>query len=151
SLQGQRAHDAKQLAEGVQAFEAALGLEPTDYWSMMRLGYCLCDRGQGPEDFLGAVRVFTGCILKRHDHAHAYNLRANSDAKLGQYDKPAADYSQAIKLDPTHTGAWCGRSTAYRMLSRYEEAVADASRAIELEPKDALAWCNRGLAHNSLG
>src|SRR5262249_46891657 len=64
-LRGQAAYDAKQLVEGVQAFEAALGLEPTHYWSMMKLGFCLCDLGQGPEDVKGAARVFTGCILKR--------------------------------------------------------------------------------------
>src|SRR5262249_25597519 len=71
-LRGQAAYDAGQLAEGVQAFEAALLLEPTHYWSLMRLGYCLCDLGQEREDFAGAARVFMGCILKRPDHAYAY-------------------------------------------------------------------------------
>src|SRR5262249_40756678 len=50
-LRGQAAYDAKQLAEGVRAFEAALRLEPTHYWSLMKLGNCLCDLGRGPEDF----------------------------------------------------------------------------------------------------
>src|SRR5262249_3920578 len=64
-LRGQAAYDAGQLREGVQAFEAAQWLEPTHYWSLMWLGYCLCDLGRGPEDFAGTARVFTGCILKQ--------------------------------------------------------------------------------------
>src|SRR5262249_32536864 len=65
SLQGRGAYHAKQLEAGIQAFEAALRLEPTDYWSLMWLGFCLCDRGRGPEDFAEAARIFTGCILNR--------------------------------------------------------------------------------------
>jgi len=54
-VRGMVAYQAKQLAEAIEAFEAALRLEPTHYWSLMRLGYCLCDLGRGPEDFAGAA------------------------------------------------------------------------------------------------
>jgi tetratricopeptide (TPR) repeat protein len=148
---GRAAHDAKKLAEGVQAFEAALRLEPTHYWSLMWLGYCLCDLGQGPEDFAGAARVFTGCILHRPDHAHAYYCRANAYAKLRQYDKAIADYSQALQLDPTHAAALCGRGCAYNNSGQPAIALDDESRAIDLDPKSVQAWCNRGIAFNKLG
>src|SRR5262249_52276922 len=101
-LRGQAAYDAKQLAEAVRAFEAALRLEPTHYWSLMWLGYCLCDLGRGPEDFAGAARVFTGCILTRPDHAHAYYCRANAYAKLLRDEEAVADSSRVIELDPKH-------------------------------------------------
>src|SRR5262249_27919985 len=67
-LRGQALYDAWQMTEGVQAFEAALRLEPTHYWSLMRLGWCRCDIGVRQEDFVTAVAAFTGCILKRPDH-----------------------------------------------------------------------------------
>src|SRR5262249_24064882 len=107
-LRGQAAYDAKQLAEGVQAFEAALRLESTHYWSLMWLGYCLCDLGQSPDDFAGAARVFTGCVLKRPDHAHAYYCRANAYSKLRRYEEALADHATAIELDPKHADAWSG-------------------------------------------
>jgi serine/threonine protein kinase/tetratricopeptide (TPR) repeat protein len=149
-LRGQAAYDAKQLAEGVQAFEAALRLEPTHYWSLMWLGYCLCDLGQTPEDFTGAARVFTGCILKRPDHAHAHYCRGNAYSRLRRYQDAVADFSRAIELSPSYTSAWNNRALAYYRLDRPEKTVEDSSRAIELNPDSTSAWNNRGWAHNKL-
>jgi tetratricopeptide (TPR) repeat protein len=150
-LRGQRAFDAGQLAEGVQAFEAALRLEPTHYWSLMKLGYCLCDLGRGPEDFVGAVRVFTGCILKRPDHAHAYYCRSTAYLRLQRFEEMAADCSRAIDLDPKHAQAWHSRGITCLMRGQLDQAVADYTRAIELNPRYAHAWFNRGLAYSRLG
>jgi tetratricopeptide (TPR) repeat protein len=145
-LRGQAAHDAKQLAQGAQAFEAALRVEPTHYWSLMHLGYCLCDLGQGPEDFVGAARVFTGCILKRPEHAHAYYCRGLAYARLRLYHKAVADYSRAIEFDPKHAEAWDNRGTAYFNLGQWDKAVANFSRAIELSPRSDTAHNNLGAA-----
>src|SRR5262249_5398022 len=99
-LQGMAAYQANQSAEGIQAFEAALRQEPTHCGTPRWLGHCLCDLGQGPEDFAGAARVFTGCILRRPDHAHVYRCRGLSYDKLGRYEEAVADYSRAIDLEP---------------------------------------------------
>ncbi len=151
SLRGQAAYDGKQLAEGAQAFEAALRLEPTHYWSMMRLGYCLCDLGRGPEDFDRAALVFTGCVLKRPDHAHAYLCRAIAYTRLRRYEEAVADSSKAIELDPQQALAWFGRGNAYNKLSQPGKALADYTRALELDPQDVNTWNNRGLVYAKLG
>jgi tetratricopeptide (TPR) repeat protein/serine/threonine protein kinase len=151
-LRGLAALHAKQLANGVQAFEAALRLEPTHYWSLMGLGACWCDLGQRGEDFATAAVVFTGCILKRPDHAHVYYCRGNAYRKLGQWEKAIADYSEAIKLEPKHASAWGGRGAVYcDRLGQPAQAVDDFSEAIKLAPKDAQAWANRGFAYFKLG
>jgi tetratricopeptide (TPR) repeat protein/serine/threonine protein kinase len=150
-VRGMAAYRAKQLAEAIQAFEAALDLEPTHYWSLMRQGYCLCDLGRGPGDFAGAVRIFTGCILNHPDHAHAYACRGLAYIKLGQYDKAVADCSRAVALDPKHVAAWFNRARAYEKLGRYDKAADDSSRAIDLDPKYVQAWYNRGNAYRDLG
>jgi tetratricopeptide (TPR) repeat protein len=144
SLRGQAAYDVKRLAEGVEAFEEALRLEPTHYWSLMKLGHCLCDLGRRPEDFAGAERTFDGCILKRPDHAHAYYCRALASFKRGRYEKAVADCSKAIELDPRHALAWNNRGVAHSRLGQREKALADYSRAIALDPELARAWYNRG-------
>jgi len=149
-LRGQAAYDAKQLQEGVQAFEAALSVEPTHYWSLMRLGYCLSDLGRGPEDSAEAARIFTGCILNRPEHAHAYFCRAKTYYDRGRYVEAVTDDSKAIELDPQHTLAWMGRGISQFKLGRFDEAVADFSRAIELDPMYASPWYNRGNAHRKL-
>jgi tetratricopeptide (TPR) repeat protein/serine/threonine protein kinase len=149
-LRGQSAYDAKQLDVAVQAFEAAQLLEPTHYWSMMKLGYCLCDLGQRPEDFVGAARVFSGCILKRPDHAHAYFCRAIAYFRLGRYDLDLADSTRAIELDPQFAPAWNNRGATYNKLGQRDKAIADFSRAIELDPRYVFAWNNRGNAYDKL-
>src|SRR5262249_43788471 len=147
-LQGVAAYQANQLAGGVQAFAAALRPEPTHYWSLMWLGHCLCDLGKGPEDCAGAARVFTGCILKRPDHAHVYRCRGLSYDKLGRYDEAAADYSRAIDLEPKFVSALYNRGVAYCVhLGQPAQAVADFSLAIDLDPKDIAAWSGRGVVY----
>src|SRR5262249_48697911 len=49
-LRGQLAFNRRRFAEAARAFEAALHLEPTHYWSMMWLGYCL-ERSERREDW----------------------------------------------------------------------------------------------------
>jgi tetratricopeptide (TPR) repeat protein len=150
-LLGLRAYEAHDKAEGVKQFEAALEVEPTHYWSLMWLGYCLCDLGQGPEDFTGAVRVFTGCILKRPDHPHAYFCRGNAYHRLRLYDKALANYSRALELYPGHWTALKARAECYLDLHQFDKAVADFTKLIELEPKLASAWYNRAVAYVRLG
>jgi tetratricopeptide (TPR) repeat protein/serine/threonine protein kinase len=148
-LRGQAAWDAKELTAGVAAFEAALRVEPTHYWSMIWLGYSLAALGQ-PDDYVSAVRVFTGCILKRPDHAHAYYYRAFSYRGLQRDEEALADYTKAITLDPKHSGAWHDRAIIHSKHGRYGEALAGYSKAIELNPQSAPAWAGRGVSHNDL-
>jgi tetratricopeptide (TPR) repeat protein/tRNA A-37 threonylcarbamoyl transferase component Bud32 len=150
-LQGQAALRAKRLAEGVEAFEAALRLEPTHYWSLMSLGYCLCDLGRGPEDFTEAVGLFTGCILRRPEHAHAYHCRAVAYSLLGRSEAALADLSRAIALGPNEAPAWYSRGWAYHEWGRRKDALADYSRAIALDPNVAPVWNNRGVVYSDLG
>jgi tetratricopeptide (TPR) repeat protein len=150
-LRGQAAYAHKQLADGVRSFEAALRLEPTHYWSMMGLGYCLCDLGRGPEDFAAAAAIFRGCIMSRPDHAHAYIWRANAYTKLRRYEQALTDYSQAIGLDAKQAYVWNQRGSAYFYLGQPKRANADYTKAIELDSKDATAWGNRALTYSELG
>jgi serine/threonine protein kinase/tetratricopeptide (TPR) repeat protein len=146
-FQGQAAYDAKNLPDAVQAFEAALRLEPTHYWSLMRLGACWCDLGQTPEDFTTAVVAFTGCIQQRPDHAHPYYCRGVACDKLRRFKDGVADFTKAIALEPTFAAAWSNRGYAQRQLGDARKAVDDFSRAIALDATDANVWNMRGAAY----
>src|SRR5262249_32585 len=91
-LLGLAAFDPRDKAEGVRQFEAALGVEPTHYWSMLSLGYCLCDLGEQEQAFALAAAVFTGCIMKRPDHAHAYFCRGNAYARVQRNAEAVTEY-----------------------------------------------------------
>jgi tetratricopeptide (TPR) repeat protein/serine/threonine protein kinase len=147
---GRAATNSKEIARAIKSFEAALDVEPTHYWSLMRLGYCLCDFGRDPKDFDRAVVAFRGCILKRPDHGHAYYCLANALRKLGQDKEALPIYSRAIDLDPTHVFAWNNGGALYRDMGQRDKAVADYSKAIDLDPKHVTAWYGRGTAYQGL-
>jgi tetratricopeptide (TPR) repeat protein/serine/threonine protein kinase len=149
-LLGRAARNAKDRAEAIKQFEAALRLEPADYWSLMNLGGGLCELGEQERDFAAAAAALTGCILRRPDHAAAWNNRGIAHSNLRQYDNALADFSKAIKLKPDYAGAWNNRGNAYDALGQYDSALADYSKAIELKPDDAVTWTNRAVVYRSL-
>jgi tetratricopeptide (TPR) repeat protein len=144
-LWGRAALQSQDRAAAIKAFEAALDLEPTHYWSLMRLGCCLCDLGRGPQDFTQAVAAFRGCILKRPDDGHAHYCLANALRRLGRDREALASYTRAIDLYPAHVSAWNNRGYLYLNLGELKKAAADFSRAIDLDPNHAPAWAGRGL------
>ena len=62
------------------------------------------------------------------------------------YEKAIADYSEAIRLDPTYVLAFNNRGAPGHDKTDYDKAIADFSEAIRLDPKDAVAYDNRGIA-----
>jgi tetratricopeptide (TPR) repeat protein len=150
-LRGQAAFEAKQRTEALQAFEAALRQEPTHYWSLLRLGCAWCEFGQSPQELRTASAVFSGCILKRPEHAHAYYCRSVVFFRLHDYKQAVVDCSRAIDLALQTSFAWSNRGVYYSELDQWDRAASDFTRAIELNPTDANAWNNRGAAHARLG
>jgi serine/threonine protein kinase/tetratricopeptide (TPR) repeat protein len=149
-LQGHAAYSNRNRTEGIKAFEAALRLEPTHRWSMMWLGNCFCDLGQGPEDFAAASVAFTGCIMKEPKFVYAYYCRGNAYFLLGRHKEALEDYSKAIELDPKLAAGWLGRGWTYNILQQWDKAIADCTKGIDLDPKNTSAWGNRGQAYVGL-
>jgi tetratricopeptide (TPR) repeat protein len=150
-LRGSIAYSARKRSEAIEAFQAALRLEPTAYWPLTKLGCCLCDHGQGPGDFETAAVAFTGCIMNRPEFGYGYFCRANAYTKLGKFTEALADYNRAIELAPKLAPAWGNRGFVYIKLRRWTDAVADYSRSIELAAANARDWHSRGVAHENLG
>jgi tetratricopeptide (TPR) repeat protein/tRNA A-37 threonylcarbamoyl transferase component Bud32 len=140
---------AENKAEGVREFEAALRLDPSHYWSLMLLGYCLCDMGEG-QDRAEAVRVFTGCIALRPRHAHAYFCRATALVHLGRTDQAMADLDAALALKPDHEMALFARGELYMELRRYDRACADLDAALTLKPDHERVLHSRGMLYMKL-
>jgi tetratricopeptide (TPR) repeat protein/tRNA A-37 threonylcarbamoyl transferase component Bud32 len=134
-LRGQAALEAEQWVEAAKAFEAALRLEPTHYWSTINLGYSLTSRDQGPPNTAQAIGLFTGCILKRPDHAHPHFCRAVAYIKARRFQEAMADISKATELAPQVAYHWYVRGLIHNEFDQPDQAVADFCRAIQLEAK----------------
>jgi tetratricopeptide (TPR) repeat protein len=145
-LLAQAARDARDKAQAVQHYQAALRVEPTHYWSLLNLGGCLNDLGQGEQDFVLAVDAFTGCILKHPDHARPYLGRGYAYLKLERPKEAEADCRQALRLRPDYPDAHSNLGVALAAQGKHAEAEAEYRQALRLRPDYVKARFNLGTA-----
>jgi tetratricopeptide (TPR) repeat protein len=99
----------------------------------------------------GVVFLGTGCLiltglgywLAPTAAVRAFH-RGNAFADKKEYDKAIADYSEAIRLDPTYVAAFNNRGLAFADKEEYDKAIADYIEAIRLDP--TYAWGYNNLA-----
>jgi uncharacterized caspase-like protein len=65
----------------------------------------------------------------------------------GDFDRAIADFSEAIRLNPSMAGAIFSRGNAYQQKKDFDRAIADYNEAIRLDPNLAIAFNNRGIAY----
>jgi len=63
------------------------------------------------------------------------------------YDRAIADYTQAIRLNPSNGVYYNNRGLAYQDKKDYDRAIADFTEAIRLDPRTAVIYLNRGHAY----
>lgn len=83
--------------------------------------------------------------------ADAYVNRGNDYADRDMAEKAIADFTQAIKRDPTRDDAFAGRGIQYYKSRDYKHALADFNAAIKLNPDVAVDWAWRSRTKGQLG
>ncbi len=61
----------------------------------------------------------------------------------GHFEAAIADYTQALRIEPSHTRTLYNRASCYEKLQRLEEALRDYSTAITMEEGSARAFFAR--------
>ena len=76
----------------------------------------------------------------------ARDFYARGITRLDQYNyrEAAADFTQAIKLDPKYIEAYFKRGYSYTWVSKHQEALTDFNQVIVLDPNYLDAYLNRG-------
>lgn len=64
-----------------------------------------------------------------------------------KYDQAIAEYSEAIRLEPTSSIAYCQRAGAYRRRGDLERAIADCDTALRFDSTLVAAYKERGNAY----
>lgn len=107
-------------------------------------------RTTNPEVIKGLTDRFDNPILGAHD-AVAYYHRAITRYALGDKLGAIADYSEVVKIDPTHGIAYNNRAVVRYELGNKEGAISDSNRALLLNPRSCVTYCNRGVVRLELG
>ncbi len=84
-------------------------------------------------------------LNNRNPQADDYFLAASESYEAGNYPQAAANYNQAIKLNPQYAEAYNNRGNLrYQHLNNATGALADYNKAIALRPNSTLTYVNRG-------
>jgi Flp pilus assembly protein TadD len=101
-----------------------------------------------PESFKACTKLIEGRErLTYLSMGDAYVYRAIADERLGDRTRALADYTQAIRLDPTDDYAYLQRGLIFLDAMRLDQAVADFTRAHEIDPKTPWPLADRGMAY----
>jgi stress-induced-phosphoprotein 1 len=73
--------------------------------------------------------------------------RGNVAFKAGNFALANAEYTEAIKRDPSVPSYYTNRASARTKLMTVSEAMADCDMAIKLDPKFAKAYARKGALH----
>ena len=87
-----------------------------------------------------------------HEKASAYVKRGIAYRHKGELDLAIADFTQALRLNPTHANAYISRGIAYDKKGDHDLAIADYTKVLELDPDkldpdNMFAYHNRGIAY----
>jgi tetratricopeptide (TPR) repeat protein len=82
----------------------------------------------------------------RPGSAAYYSARENAAYLRKDYDRAIAEYTEAIRREPTVAAYYTKRGIAWGAKKEYDRAAADCSRTIRLNPKDARAYASRAYA-----
>ena len=100
-------------------------------------------------DYDRAIADYEAVLRLAPNHANAKKNLAEAQKQVQTLaeERKIADYSQAIKLEPT-ASKYIDRGNAYANKKDYDRAIADYTEAIKLEP-NASRYNNRGNAYNN--
>src|SRR5260221_235589 len=76
-----------------------------------------------------------------------HSWRGRRYGEKGEHDKAIADFTEAIRLDPTVADTCSGRGWCYAWTGADDKAIADFTEAIRLDPTVADTYSGRGRCY----
>lgn len=99
------------------------------------------------DDLVGAEADFTSAIGVNPVYTMAYQYRAITRSRMGNYNDALKDYQYAVELRPNMPAAYYSRGVTYFLSQQFEKAVEDFSRYLRSTPADVNALTNRGTCY----
>lgn len=85
------------------------------------------------------------------DRSEAFHARALANQSEGNITNAVADFTEAIRLDPTFPSIPVNRGNLYSREGDYVRALADYNEALRVDPRHTNAYFNRGNTYYLMG
>ena len=99
------------------------------------------------DDLIGAESDFTQAIAVNPVYTMAYQYRAITRSRMGNYNDALQDYRTAAELRPNLPATYYSRGVTYFLSQQFDRAVEDFSRYLRSKPADVNALTNRGTCY----
>ncbi|NMC05656.1 MAG: tetratricopeptide repeat protein, partial [Candidatus Lokiarchaeota archaeon] len=147
----------------------ALAIDPADPMALFALGSLYERLGNNPPGIMArqdlwkdAIKAYEQLMALDARHVDARVHAGNVHLKFGEFEgtgekareqfcKAANRLDEAIKLDPTHAGAWYARAFVHLHENQLPAAIDAFARTTALDPKNVEAWWNLGVLQEQQG
>ena len=99
------------------------------------------------DDLIGAEADFTQALAVNPVYTMAYQYRAITRSRMGNYNDALQDYRTAAELRPNMPATYYSRGVTYFLSQQFGDAVDDFSRYLRSKPADVNALTNRGTCY----
>ncbi len=89
--------------------------------------------------------------LALNPKAEAYHNLGDIHFKQDNYEQAVQDYSMALELDHSNTGAYLYRAHALRYLDHFNDAIRDYEAVLAQDPTNAAAYLGMGIVRKLMG
>ena len=146
---GNQYYQQGKYEEAIPAYDHSIKLAPNEGLTYLLRANALAAAGRHDE----AVRDYDEAEERisqlQHLQDTVYFNRGNSKAELGDYEGALQDYTDAIRINSSHSASYYNRGNAYADLYRFEEAVLDYDRVTGHSARHAVF--NKGNALIAMG
>lgn len=142
---GKRQRQAGRISDAYADWKRVLDLQPGHPAASEEIGKLYAGgEGAGPQP--------TGAAAEAADHpAEPHRVQGTAFFKQGQHEQAAAEFQQAIRLDPNDAKTYNNLGNVYLKMGRLEEAHAAFERSVRLDPNQAVVHGNWGTAYFQQG
>jgi tetratricopeptide (TPR) repeat protein/N-acetylglutamate synthase-like GNAT family acetyltransferase len=132
----------QQWQQAAIAFQQAIELRPTFFWSYHHLGDALSHLQQWQQ----AAFAYNQAVKLDSNFFWSWHNLADVHSKLQQWQQAAFAYSQAVKLDSNFFWSWHNLADVHSKLQQSDLAIAAYLKALSIQPDHQLTTQKLGTA-----
>ena len=122
--------------EAVSHFFKAAQIRANDPVSNLGVGAYEAQHGNPAEAIRRFQKVAAPSDVPPRLKAMAFNDMGQAYADLGDYQHAGQSFAAAVRINPSHFGAWIGLGVMAQKVGKLDLAVTAYSRAVEIQPSD---------------